>query len=589
MNKLKKKKWIPVIILVILAMAGIFFASKGGLMSENPFGENVYVFSPKDDPLVVKKIIDDTWASQETNQFGDKRVTFFFMPGVYDKSIEMKVGFYTQAAGLGLLPTDTRIESLKCDARWLSDDSNHNATCNFWRGVENITMNSDTLWAVSQATSMRRVQVNGSLYLHDDYGWASGGFLADSKIENLTDSGSQQQWLSRNCDWDYWLGENWNMVFVGMKEGKAPVGTWPGTKYTTVEDTPVIQEKPFVIYDKKDGYGVFVPEKSENSKGVSWENGGKGTVIDLDEFYIAGPKTDTADSMNKALKEGKHLILTPGIYNLDKAIEVNRENTIVLGLGLATLIPTQGNLCMKIGDADGIKVSGILYDAGETSSKTLLEVGEEKIHVSHQENPILLSDVYFRVGGAASYAAKADSCVVIHSDDVIGDNLWVWRADHGSNVAWDENYGRNGIIINGDNVTMYALLVEHFQEYQTIWNGNGGRTYFYQSEIPYDVPDQESWMSHNGKINGYASYKVGDKVTSHEAWGLGIYSYHRDAKVDLNSAMEVPDRDNVKIHNVCAIMITGNPGISHVINNSGDPAVIPGDRKVIIEYENGIK
>lgn len=184
MNKLKKKKWIPVIILVILAMAGIFFTSKGGLMSENPFGENVYVFSPKDDPLVVKKIIDDTWASQETNQFGDKRVTFFFMPGVYDKSIEMKVGFYTQAAGLGLLPTDTRIESLKCDARWLSDDSNHNATCNFWRGVENITMNIDTLWAVSQATSMRRVQVNGSLYLHDDYGWASGGFLADSKIEN---------------------------------------------------------------------------------------------------------------------------------------------------------------------------------------------------------------------------------------------------------------------------------------------------------------------------------------------------------------------------------------------------------------------
>lgn len=178
---------------------------------------------------------------------------------------------------------------------------------------------------------------------------------------------------------------------------------------------------------------------------------------------------------------------------------------------------------------------------------------------------------------------------MIHSDDVIGDNLWVWRADHGSNVAWNENYGRNGIIINGDNVTMYALLVEHFQEYQTIWNGNGGRTYFYQSEIPYDVPDQESWMSHNGKVNGYASYKVGDKVTSHEAWGLGIYSYHRDAKVDLNSAMEVPDRDNVKIHNVCAVMLTGNPGISHIINNSGDPAVIPGDRKVIIEYENGIK
>lgn len=71
------------------------------------------------------------------------------------------------------------------------------------------------------------------------------------------------------------------------------------------------------------------------------------------------------------------------------------------------------------------------------------------------------------------------------------------------------------MIVNGNDVTMYGLMVEHFLEYQTLWNGNGGRTYFYQSEIPYDVPDQASWMSHNGTVNGYASYKVADTVTSH--------------------------------------------------------------------------
>ena len=102
-------------------------------------------------------------------------------------------------SGLGLLPTDTKIKAINTYARWLSDDpKNHNATCNFWRSIENLEMQSDTVWAVSQATGMRRVKVDGNLALHDNYGWASGGFLADSQIEGIVDSGSQQQWLSRN-------------------------------------------------------------------------------------------------------------------------------------------------------------------------------------------------------------------------------------------------------------------------------------------------------------------------------------------------------------------------------------------------------
>lgn len=172
----------------------------------------------------------------------------------------------------------------------------------------------------------------------------------------------------------------------------------------------------------------------------------------------------------------------------------------------------------------------------------------------------------------------------INSDYVIGDNFWVWRADHGDGVGWDSNTARNGIIINGDDVSMYALMVEHFQEYQTIWNGENGKTIFYQSEIPYDVPNQEEWLSHDGTVNGYASYKVGDTVEHHEAWGLGIYSYHRDAKVDLNCVMEVPEQENIKVHNICSVMITGNPGISHVINNEGGAAEYASSLQMIREY-----
>jgi hypothetical protein len=57
-----------------------------------------------------------------------------------------------------------------------------------------------------------------------------------------------------------------------------------------------------------------------------------------------------------------------------------------------------------------------------------------------------------------------------------------------------------------------------------LWNGNGGRTYFFQNEMPYDPPNQAAWMN-GGVTQGYAAYKVADSVTSHEAWGLGSYCY----------------------------------------------------------------
>ncbi len=594
----RKKGCIIIIVLVVLCLAVIIFYILHSCKKPTQvlitsfktelFGDNVYIVRPEDDPLKVQKVLDDLYKEQETNQFGRERFSIYFMPGQYDESIFVRVGYYMQVAGLGILPTDTQIPWLQCNARWLGDDNNHNATCNFWRSTENLTVENNVVWAVSQATSMRRMNLMASLYLHDDYGWASGGFLSDSAIAKLTDSGSQQQWLSRNSTWNAWVGQNWNMVFVGIGEGKAPKGTWPGTKYTTVEKTPVVREKPFLVYDSKKGYGVFVPDLRKDSAGISWENGAKGTFIDISKFYVAKAETDTAQTINEALEKGKNLILTPGVYELDQPIQVNDPNTIVLGIGLATLVSAKGNHCMDVADEDGIILAGILFDAGPIESETLLEVGTEGGDQSHKENPISLSDVYFRVGGALEVPAKTKNCVILHSNDIIGDNFWVWRADHGSQVAWDKNTAPNGIIVNGDNVTIYALMVEHFQEYQTIWNGNGGRTYFYQSEIPYDVPNQQTWKSNGGAVNGYASYKVSDDVTSHEAWGLGIYSFNRDARVELEHPMEIPDHKGVKIHNVCTVMITGNPGMSHIINDSGKAAVTAGSRQIIREYEDGV-
>lgn len=554
------------------------------------FGGNTYIFSPEDDPKQVAETLDAIYEKQEANQFGEERYAIYFMPGEYDETIEANVGFYTQVAGLGELPTDTKLQSLQCTARWLSDDpSNHNACCNFWRGVENMELETNTMWAVSQATFMRRVQVDGALFLHDEYGWCSGGFLADSNTDLMTDSGSQQQWLSRNCNWKAWMGSNWNMVFVGTEEGKNPTGTWPVVPYTEVEKTEAMQEKPFLIYDDEEGYMVYVPKERENAVGVSWENGSEGEKIPIDQFYVAKPEKDTAVTMNQALEEGKNLLLTPGIYDLEEPIVVNRPDTIVLGMGLATLRAAKGNVCLETGDVQGLILAGLLFDAGETKSDNLLVVGSEDQKSEDNGKNIYLSDLFFRVGGTdTDTPVSVKCCATINSSHVVGDNFWVWRADHGDNVAWEENKAENGIIINGDEVTMYALMVEHFEQYQTVWNGDHGKVYMYQSEIPYDVPTQEVWMSHEGQKNGYASFYVDGAVDAFEAWGLGVYLYNRDASVELDTAMEVPDKNGVKVHNICTVMLTGYPGMNHIINESGDSVTFAGERKVICEYENGL-
>ena len=571
-------------------------------------GENVYIFSPEDDPALVNEVLADLYEKQEENQFGKSRYAIYFMPGIYDESIEVNVGYYMQVAGLGVLPTDTRIESLQCTAEWLGNDpNNHNACCNFWRGVENIELGSNTMWAVSQATFMRRVQVDGALYLHDNYGWCSGGFFADSNTELMTDSGSQQQWLSRNCSWKSWMGENWNMVFVGTEEGENPRGTWPAIPYTTVEATEKIQEKPFLIYDEKNGYQVFVPEVRENAKGVSWEEGAHGVALLISDFYVAKADVDTAETINAALEQGKHLLLTPGVYEVSEPIRIEKEGTIVLGMGLATLQSVDGSTCMETDDVGGLIIAGVLFDAGEVMSENLLVVGvgsDESSSVgcsvqtetmaesavdSIDRDFISLSDVFFRVGGTVTAEpTQSECCVTIHSDNVIGDNLWVWRADHGDQVAWNKNVTKNGIIINGDNVTMYGLMVEHFHEYQTVWSGENGKVYMYQSEIPYDVPSQSVWMSHDGEMEGYASFYVAEDVQQFEAWGLGVYLYNRDIPVVLNTAMEVPDREGVKVHHICTVMLNGYPGMRHVINNCGGSVTYAVEREVICEYENGI-
>ena len=124
----------------------------------------------------------------------------------------------------------------------------------------------------------------------------------------------------------------------------------------------------------------------------------------------------------------------------------------------------------------------------------------------------------------AARAWAAQRNLRINSNDTIVDHTWIWRADHGSGAGWTSNLSANGLIVNGNNVTAYGLFVEHHQQFQVLWNGDNGRTYFYQSEIPYDPPDQGSYSSAPG-VNGWDSYNAADTVTHHEAWAWGSTAF----------------------------------------------------------------
>ena len=535
------------------------------------FGPNVTVFDPSMSTSDIQSKINSVYNTQATNEFGSQRNALLFAPGSYN--VDIPVGYNTEVAGLGLSPDQVSITGGGVHVAGHTSDGN--ATQNFWRDVENMSVSpssGSTMWAVSQADPFRRMDVHGGMLLYDNThgssgNWSSGGYIGDSRISGQINSGTQQQFLTKDTAMNGgWAGQNWNMVFVG--DNNAPGTSFPNPPYTTVAQSPTTREKPFLYVDDSGNWQVFSPALRSNAQGPDWTNGtAAGTSIPIDQFYIA-KAGDTAATMNAALAAGKNLIITPGVYHLSESLNITRPDTVVLGLGIATLVPDNGATAITTSDVDGIDIAGLLISANTTNSATLMQVGPTGSSASHAADPTVLQDVFFRVGG--DIAGKATQTLVVNSSNVIGDDLWLWRADHSNGVGWTVNPAQQGLIVNGADVTMYGLAVEHYEKYQTTWNGNGGRTYFYQSETPYDVPDQGSWTTSGGDL-GYASYKVANTVTSHQAYGVGIYAYLRDnPSLVLGHAIEVPTVSGVQFHSMVTTVLGGAGTINHIIDNTGD-------------------
>jgi hypothetical protein len=601
---------IGVALLAAVAAVGLALAPTAAAAHQTPthgapatggvLGPNVHVFTPSMSQDSIQTTLDTIAAQQVPNQFGPQRYAILFAPGTYGSAadpLNITVGYYTSIAGLGQNPNQVVINGTidtynQCEG---GVQTNCTALVNFWRSVSNLTIDvaghtgcfsGVDMWAASQAAPMRRVNINGGVTLMDycdgspDY--ASGGFIADSKFTGGTIvNGSQQQYIVRDSDVDGWSNGVWNQVFCG--DPGAPAQSFASNSglaggpapYTTLERCPVTQEAPYLYTDTAGRFRVFVPSTRTASSGPSWADGNTpGTSLPLSSFYVVEPASTVAQ-INAALHAGRNLLFTPGVYSVPRTIEVTRPDTKIIGLGFPTLIPQHGNVTMDVADVRGVNLTGLIFDAGPVTSPVLLRVGSRDPQggsrdprVGRAADPVSVDDVFFRVGGAE--AGSATTAFEDDSDHSILDDVWVWRADHGAGAgSWTSDRGATGVIVNGDHVTSYGLAVEHFQKYETIWNGQDGFLLFFQNENPYEVPDQASWMA-NRHQNGYPAFLVTDRVTRFDGYGMGSYSFfNQGVDIENSVAFQAPERPGVRFHDVLTVFLNGSGGIQSVVNGTG--------------------
>ena len=582
---------VGVVLAATVSLTGTAGAAPQRADDSADLGGNVTVFDPSMPVSDIQAILDATHAAQVDDEMGTNRYAYLFKPGTYgtpENPLQIKVGYYTEIAGLGASPTDVVINGkVETYNRCLAPD-NCVALVNFWRTLSNLSINvnaagqdgcraSANFWAVSQAASMRRVAISGSNLSLMDYctagpQFASGGFISDSSLP-FTINGSQQQWLTRNSELGGWSNAVWNQVFSGVVGAPDDAG-FPNPPYTTLDTTPVTREKPYLFIDAHGAYNIRVPAARTDTSGTTWATGvTPGRTLPIGDFFVAKP-SDSVQVINNQLARGNHLLLTPGVYDIARSIKIKRPDTVVLGLGHATLTAVNGATPLEVADVPGVIVAGVTVDAGLEESPVLLQVGSRHGRSKGSaQNPTTLSDVYFRVGGP--HVGKARTALEVNSDHVLIDHTWVWRADHGvegldDTERWNTNVGRNGVVVNGDHVTANGLFVEHFQQYNTVWNGDDGTTILYQNELPYDPPTQADWM--NGGVEGWAGYKVGDGVRTHRLDGGGVYVFNRNnPSIHTENGFEVPDTPGVRLHHIMTVNLSAGT-IDHVVNGVGDAA-----------------
>lgn len=594
-----------------------------------------------------KTIIMDEMLDRKRGHFTEKRVAVLFRPGHY-KDINFPVGYWTQVLGLGETPDDVRFSGNLGVYALPANTDNHEVGSldTFWRSAENfvadanfiehpenpglytvpvgstpddlrsptkyyplpnLTVNGkDTskygmLWAVSQAAPIRRIKVKKNLHLALGDNWASGGFAGNVDVGGFLNFGGQQQYIIRNGRvGEHIVGGAWSSVLVGCDHKG-----WSGDEPSVVTDEKATEhriEKPY-IFIEDDTLFLAIPKVQRHSTGFDHSKltDAEKVVIDNLKYVQVFSPSDDPRAIQNAASKGVHIILGPGIYHFDNTLDVTVDNQVILGIGMPTIVaPETGKPCIHVlSTTSGVRISGISLEANVLSDadydgSSLFDWGEKNNSESGNafNNPGAIHDMFALVGGRnIDRSVKVQTMVRIYSDDIVGDNLWLWRADHTQLAAGEKpnkpdlseyhltTYGEcmcdTGLEVRGRNVSINGLAVEHTYKDMVKWFGPNGRVNFYQSELPYDVG-----AAHYKDTTGYRVHK---NARDHIAKGAGVYSYFRDFD-DVEVLSGIVDHSNSKFENSFTVMLNGYYGIKGVVNEKGPPTLQHGLPNVLLKH-----
>lgn len=338
--------------------------------------------------------------------------------------------------------------------------------------------------------------------------------------------------------------------------------------YKNVEAVPKIAEKPFIVFDEDENkYGLLIPgyETDKLEPGMS-DN------YDLQPFervYVASEEDD-ASLLNDMLNHVDFMVLQPGVYKMDKPLKFKRDKQVLLGIGMPSLVSTNGNAVIEVLRKKGVRIAGIIMEIeSDKPTKTLLEWGVETHGVSDDANePGVLSDVFARVApkNSKQTITNLKNMIQINTPHMIIDNTWLWRSTSDKNgpIANLANHVETGLQVDSDDVTVYGLNVDQTLSNLVNWNGNDGRIYSSALNLPFDL-DSTDYMSDNAH-----ALKVADDVTSHLNIGTAVYLNTKGKTVE--SAIKAPVHSDVSFFNVYTKDESGSSTISHAVNSKGGAA-----------------
>jgi len=415
----------------------------------------------------------------------------------------------------------------------------------------------------------------------DSGGYSSGGFMANVALSaGEMRFGTQQQFFSRNCDYNIRSanpemggGGAWNIYMMGCvgETGQTAVGRKiistavnkcppnssdvdddndsediddagrPPPLITWKEITPGLMASIPQIRYEHDTFSILKPELVNNSSGLLPVEGEK-----LTNVFIVEPNT-SIKTINKKLAAGVNLIFSPWVYHFDEPVRITQSGSVVMTLGYATIIPTGGHPAIVVADdAEGVRLSGFLLQAGKKRSEALLLVGEHPRDGGSQSNPTIIYDIFSRVGGGEiepgddpavvnpDFLGTCETMVVVNQNHTILDHIWCWRADH---VGSDQSglgteFARvdHAVVVRGDRVKMFGVFAENALKEQIVWEGDSGELYFQQSTLPSDVSGD--WDYPGTRVTG----------RDFKGSGMGVYSFFSNKHtVDLDPPVAAPE------------------------------------------------